>query len=525
MLTLDDESTPEFLARLGAEGVEIWREGNQLRYRASGGAPTPATLAAIRDRRQEILNLLGGTPAGAGGLTHGRNLPDGDPQDLPLDMGQMGFLMLELAFPRNPYSNVFSAFQMRGQLNARHLRRGLREVVGRHSALRTTIRMSESDGPRQIVGSDPVLGWEAQDLTGMDARKRVAECTGRIIREALKPFDLAHGPLLRAVLLRLASEQHLFLLTVHHIISDNWSIGIVLGEMGASYEASTSGAPSPLTAWPRQYSDFSTARATALAEGRFAAQLSYWQKRLNGGRLPPLQLAPHRPAGVGHDYATFAREIRIPVSLTGALRRFGESEGCTIFMTMLSVVAAALGQISGADEARVATLVADRKDPGAESIVGPLINTVIIRISLLGDPSARDILARTRETVLEAVDNQDLPFGAVLDHLERHGTLARESLCPVLFNFGTPHPSLRMGEVEVEAVDVGKGLLEAGVDFHAVSGFDLVVTVAERFGEVTGSLVFKRSRFSPAAADALADRIHHLAAVMVAGSGDRLSCL
>ena len=414
---------------------------------------------------------------------------------LPLAIAQESFWSLEQSIPGNSFSNVFTAFRIVGSLDVSALRWALDEIVRRHEVLRTTF--SNLDGlPTQIISSIPSSYLMIDDLREWTKAEREVVCLRCLMEEALQPFDIAHGPLLRVKLIVLANQEYLLLITMHHIVSDIWSLQVLMSEMAVLYEAFNEGCHSPLPELSVQYADFAVWQRKLVQEGAMDAQLFYWKQKLSKGSLQNLNLPIDYPRPVLPSFRTSRHSVTLPKSLAVRLKEIGQEEGCTLFMTLLSVLNIALYGFTGQQDIRVATLIALRNYEQIERMIGLFINTLLIRINLDDNQTIRSVLQSIRETVLEAYDHQDLPFEVIVQELQFQGEKA--PLFPVLFLFGNQAPqSLQLGDLTIQPLDLGKGLLEVTTEINTVTSFDLILNLTERTEEVSGTLVYKTELFLP----------------------------
>jgi hypothetical protein len=247
----------------------------------------------------------------------------------------------------------------------------------------------------------------------------------------LHSFDLAQGPLFRTGLVRLAEREHLLLFTMHQVISDGWSLGVLVEELAALYDAFSTRKASPLPPPSTQYADFAHWQRHWLSHPDIVAQLAYWREQLHGP-LPLMKLANARLRRTIDGFRTARREVALPPSLSEGVKRFSHREGGTLFMALVAGLKTLLHRYVGQDDLRVATNVANRNRPGTEELIGPLANTVILRTNLSGDPSLREVMRRVRTTTLAAFAHQDLPFEQLAEILEHEHAIKPAALAQVM---------------------------------------------------------------------------------------------
>ena len=348
---------------------------------------------------------------------------------LPASPAQERLWTLQQAVPDLPFFNILYALRVTSPLDAALLERSLDEFVRRHEILRTTIDVA---GGRiiQVIAPQLTVPLAVDDLRKLPTSKKEAAAHRLLQAELTHSFDLARGPLIRARIVRLADDEHLLLITMHQIVADGGSLGVMANELAALYEAFSSGKASPLPPLPIQYADFAAWQRAWQSHPDVAAQLDYWREQLRGP-LPALQLGAARPRRAQSEL-TAQRDIALPASLTKAIKQFSRREGGTLFMALVAALKTLLHRYSGEDDLRLATNVANRNRAGTEGLIGPLANTVILRSDLGGDPTAREVMRRVRATTLEAYARQDLPFEIVAETLARERGVDPTKLAQVL---------------------------------------------------------------------------------------------
>ncbi len=354
---------------------------------------------------------------------------DGGP--LPLSFAQQRLWFIHQLEPRSPAYNMPSPLRLRGRLDVGALERALTELVRRHESLRTVFRSVEGE-PVQVVRPAEPAAIPVVELRGLGDEERERTLARLAAGEAARPFDLETGPLLRAVLLRPGEEDWGLLFTLHHVVSDGWSMGVLTREISALYEAFAEGRPSPLPEPRLQYADYAVWQRGWLTGEALEAQLAYWRERLAGA--PPLLELPvdHPRPLVASDRAD-QRAFVLSAETSRALREISHREGATLFMTLLAVYQALLGRWSGQDDVSVGTPVAGRGRLELEGLIGFFVNMLVVRTGLAGRPTFRELVGRVREGVLGAQAHQDLPFERLVDELHVERSLDRAPLFQALF--------------------------------------------------------------------------------------------
>jgi amino acid adenylation domain-containing protein len=347
---------------------------------------------------------------------------------LPLSYAQQRLWFLDRLAPGSPLYNVPAAYLLRGPLAPAALAAALAEIVRRHAALRT--RFVEVAGePRQEVEPPRPLPLPRVDLSGL-AGARNAELARLRAAEAERPFDLARDPLLRAGLVHLGGDEHALLLSLHHIVYDGWSEGVLLRELSALYAAAIEGAPSPLGELPVQYADFAAWQRAWPAEA-LERQLAYWRDQLAGAPAA-LELPADHPRPAAQSFRGASRGLHIPAETAARLRQAAAREGATLYMLLLAGFAGLLSRYSGQEDLLIGAPAANRTRPEIEGLIGFFVNTLVLRTRVEGEAEFRRLLAAARDAVLGAFAHQDLPFETLVEELRPERDLSRSPLVQVL---------------------------------------------------------------------------------------------
>ncbi len=373
-------------------------------------------------------------------------------QPLPLSFAQERLWLVDQLQPGNVAYNSFLALRLSGRLVVPVLEATLAEIVRRHEALRTRF-VSDADGPKQVIDPLPILPWRFAriDLSALPAEVREIELARLVPEEAYRPFDLARGPLFRATVVLLDDRDHALLLNFHHIVCDGWSMGEVLtGEINALYNAFLAGRPSPLPELPIQYADFAAWQREWLQGETLESQLAWWKARL-GDELPVLDLPTDRPRPGMLGSRGALESIVLPPAMLADLTALGQRYGATLFMTLLTGLQAMLHEYTGQDRINIGTAAGNRRRPEVENLFGLFLNTLVLGGDLSGDPTMGELLARIRDTTLDAFDHQDFPFEKLVAAYPGSRDPGRNPLFQVLFLL----QNMRIAPLELPDLAVG----------------------------------------------------------------------
>ncbi|HEX6861378.1 MAG TPA: condensation domain-containing protein, partial [Thermoanaerobaculia bacterium] len=434
---------------------------------------------------------------------------------VPLSFGQERLWIADQLGPGQPVYNIPLTLSLRGPLAVPALAAALAEIVRRHEALRTTFPTVAGE-PVQAVSPPGARPRPGADLAGLPEALLWAEA-GRLAREeALRPFDLSRGPLVRWALVRLGGEEHRLLVSLHHIVADGWSLGVLLDELAALYGAFAAGRPSPLPELPFQLPDFALWQREWLAGGVLDAQLAWWRERL-GDDLPVLELPTDRPRPAVPGSRGATERLTLPAGLAGGLRDLSRRQGATLYMTLLAAFDALLGRLSGQDGVVVGSPVANRNRAELERLIGFFVNTVVLRGDLAGDPGFVELVGRVREEALGAWAHQDVPFDKLALALAPERDPSRSPLFQVSFGLDeAPRPPLPLApgltlEAEGTATDTAK--------------FDLSLVLQEVPDGLASSLEYATDLFDAATVRRMLGHLATLLAGVVSHPAARISDL
>lgn len=394
----------------------------------------------------------------------------------PLSFAQQRLWFLNQLNPGNPVYNIPVAIHLKGLLDVKALEQSLGEIVQRHQALRTTF--TNVDGqPLQVIA--PSLNWTLPivDLRELSETERQQQSQRLLIESLEQPFDLETGPLLRGVLQRLGEIDHILLLTIHSIVCDDWSLGILLQELASLYEAFSNGLPSPLVELPIQYTDFAIWQRKWLQSEVLESHLGYWKQQL-GGELPVLELPTDHLRPPVQTYRGARQSLNLPKDLTNALKSLSQQSGVTLLTTMLAAFNILLYRYTAQEDIIVGSPIPNRNQHQVKGLIGLFANNLVMRTNLSGNPSFRELLGRVQEVVLSAYSHQDLPFEKLVEELQTKQDFSRSPLFQVTFALQSQQvsalefPGLSLNAIEVESKTAKFDLtLEAQESSEGINGW------------------------------------------------------
>ncbi|PYK95909.1 MAG: non-ribosomal peptide synthetase, partial [Verrucomicrobia bacterium] len=389
-------------------------------------------------------------------------------ENIPLSCAQQRLWFLDQLEPGNPVYNLCQAMRLSGTLNLPALERSLGEIIRRHEVLRTNFVAIEGN-PVQLIAEKRTPELSVTDLSPTPGARRDEELRRVLQEEARKPFDLSRDLLLRPMLVRLEANEHVLLITMHHIVSDGWSLGVFFGELAAFYQSFSAGKPAALPELPIQYGDFALWERERLKEATLQKELVYWKKHLSGSS-PVLELPTDHPRPAAQTLRGATQTLQLPPTLTQALRNLSRQEGVTLFMLLLAVFQTLLHRYTGRKDILVGSGVAGRNTLELEKLIGFFVNTLVFRGDLTRNPTFRELLRRVRETVLGAFAHQDLPFEKLVEELQPERSLSRNPFFQVMFVFqSTPATPAHLSGLKLESMDLDTGSAK----------FDLTLSMTE----------------------------------------------
>jgi len=435
--------------------------------------------------------------------------------ELPLSFSQERLWFLDQLEPNSSTYNISRAVRLRNSLNVEAFEQSLTEIVRRHESLRTTFPAVDGR-PVQIIAPPSAVSIPVIDLSQLSDSECKAEVRRLTREERQRPIDLARGPLWRVMLLRLGVEEHVRLLTMHHIITDGWSMGVFQRELSVLYRAFSRGKASSLSELPIQYADYGVWQRQWLEGAVLKGQLKYWKEQL-AGAPPVLKLPTDRARPAVQSYREGAKRLRLSAELSQALRSLSQWEEVTLFMTLLAAFKVLLCRYTGQEDILVGTPVAGRSRAETEGLIGFFVNVLVMRTDMSGDPSFRELLGRVRKGALEAYAHQDLPFEKLVEELQPERSLSHTPLFQVFFNM------LKVGEKKKN--NRSRLTLDALGRCEMLSKFDLTLNICDGGKKFWASLAYNADLFEGATIARMLGHYQVLLGGIIADPEQRLSDL
>jgi len=484
------------LAQIWADVLQVERVGRHDHFFELGGHSLLAMRMVSQIRQRLGVELLlsdlfanaelaavAAVLAQAGRSTLPDILPANREEPLPLSFAQQRLWFLALMEGANTAYNIPIGLRLRGALHVQALQRALARIVARHETLRSRFAQHGDEAQVLIVAAEDVLPLQVQDLRRHPQPQQALDAL--IHGEASAPFDLERGPLLRGRLVVMADEHHVLLLTLHHIVSDGWSMGVLTRELMALYQAFSHGRPDPLPPLPIQYGDFAVWQRLWLSGEVLQRQGSYWQQALAGAPAL-LSLPTDRPRPAQQDYAGSSVEVRLDARLTAGLKALSQRHGSTLYMTLMTAWASLLARLSGQQDVVIGSPVANRTRSEVEGLIGLFVNTLAVRIDTSGELSSEALLARVKALTLAAQAHQDLPFEQVVELTRPVRSLAHSPLFQTLLSWqDSSAPTLALGDLALEGI----------VENSHFAKFDLSLNLGEVQGTILGALEYAVALF------------------------------
>jgi acyl carrier protein len=405
--------------------------------------------------------------------------------ELPLSYSQQRLWFLDQLSSGSTAYHIPLGMRLRGELNVGVLEQSIGEVIRRHEILRTRFPASEGR-PRQEIAVATAVRLALVDLSGVSAEQRTAESERLAQAEGQRPFNLGTGPLVRLWLMKQGEQEHDLVCTLHHLVSDAWSLEVLTAEMTALYRSYGLGEPSPLPELPIQYADYAVWQRAGQQGAVLEKKLQYWREQLRGAPAT-LRLPQNRPRPAVPTFRGARQGVELTAELTAAVRELSRREGTTLFMTMLAGFLVLLHQYTGEEDIVVGSVIANREKAEVEQLIGFLANTLVLRTDLTGNPSFRELLGRVREVCLGAYAHQ-LPPEQLLEELQGEGGGSRQPLFQVWFQV----ERARREQLQLAGLEWSRLPLESGD-----TRFELSLVLEENDQQLSGTLEYDADTFSP----------------------------
>ncbi|MHC0066354.1 amino acid adenylation domain-containing protein [Nostoc sp. UIC 10890] len=432
--------------------------------------------------------------------------------ELPLSFAQQRLWFLAQLDPNSSFYNIPAAVRLQGQLHIKALQQSFNEIIRRHEALRTNFQAKEGQ-PVAIISSETSLTLPIFDISELSTNEQEAQVRQLALAEAQQPFDLKNDLLLRVKLIRLSEAEYVVLFTMHHIVSDGWSIGVLVRELVTLYQAFCDEQPLPLAEFPVHYVDFAAWQRQWLQKEVLQSQISYWLKHLeNAPKVLELPTDHPRPAIQTFRGATYSFELSSELSV--ALNQFSQQQGSTLFMTLLAAFQTLLWRYTSSEDIVVGSPIANRNRAEIEGLIGFFVNTLVLRTNFAGNPTFEELLTRVREVALGAYAHQDLPFELLVEELQPQRDLSHTPLFQVMFVL----QNAPMSDLKLPGLTLSSLAIESGS-----AKFDLTLEITETQQGLFGTLEYNTDLFEASTISRIAGHLQILLQGIVANPKLRLS--
>ncbi|NJO81277.1 MAG: amino acid adenylation domain-containing protein [Blastochloris sp.] len=480
------------IALLRGLDIVLWVEEGRLRYKAPKGSLSPDIRKMLTENRDALVAFL--QEASQLQATSVEKIPSVDhtvPQ--PLSFAQQRLWFLE-QFGTDPGTyNIIQALSFEGILNGYAIERSFQTISNRHASLRTTFIATDGE-PHQVIAEPSSIYIPLIDFSHLPESLATSYTQRLISSEATFPFDLRISPLFRIFLFRMSQEKHILLFNIHHIITDGWSMGVLVNELMALYQTYCSTSENPLPDLPLQYVDYAVWQRQWLQDAVLEAHLDYWRRGL--ADLPVLELPTDYARPPIQTFNGSSLPVAIDTATCASLHQLNQEHGTTLFMSLLAAFQIVLSRYSGQEDFAVGTPVAGRDNVALEQLIGFFVNTLILRADLAGNPTFQELLDRTQKVTLDAYTYQALPFERLVDELQPQRDLSRPPLVQVSFALqNIPIGDLQLANLDINGIEVD----------HESAKFELFLELVEQSGSVHGTLKYNTDLFDTSTMMRLAD--------------------
>ncbi|MEH1944165.1 MAG: amino acid adenylation domain-containing protein [Nostoc sp.] len=515
-------NTVEFVSYLRSLDIQVSIDGKKFRCNAPEGILTAELRAEIQERKAEIIEFLE-TSNRTNNYSFRPIVPISRSGNLPLSFAQQRLWFLDQLIPNNPFYNIPLALHLTGSLNKAALEQTFNEIVRRHEALRTTVGI-QSGQPVQVINPMLTITLPVIDLRQLPQAEREIQARRLTTQEAQRPFNLSTDSLLQVKLLWLDETQYILLLTMHHIVSDGWSIGVLIQEIAALYTAFASNQPSPLPKLTIQYADFAYWQRQWLQGEVLEKQLSYWQKQLDG--ISMLNLPTDRPRLAAQTYQGARQPLQLSKSLSKALLALGQQEGVTLFITLLTAFQILLYRYTQQEDIAIGSPIANRNRSEIEGLIGFFVNSLVLRTDISGNPTFRELLNRVKEVALGAYAHQDLPFEKLVEELHPERNFNQNPLFQVVFALqNAPMSALELPNLTLSPLPFETETTRFDLEFHLWEPNTQNGLWADSSEGISGFVIYSTDLFDDATITRMLGHFQTLLEGIVANPEERIAQL
>jgi Condensation domain/TubC N-terminal docking domain len=501
----------EFLSELGNLDIKLWLKSNnkvmpdvRLCCNAPEGVLTPRIKEQIAERKTEIINFLQQVNLNLNSTFESIEPVAKTGLEIPLSFAQERLWFLNQLEGSSATYNGYVALHITGDIDLNSFRRALSEIVRRHQVLRTSFQ-TVNGTPIQIVDTEATINIQIVDLQQLVASEAESSLQQYLQQEAATPFDLEIAPLIRCSLLQLSNIKHVLVVTIHHIVSDAWSTGILIQELSVLYPAFCAGEPSPLPELTIQYTDFAIWQRQYLSGVVLETQLNYWHQHLQGAP-ELLQLPTDRPRPSIQTYRGTTQSFILSTDLIQKLQILSRESDATLFMTLSAAFSTLLHRYSGQSDILIGSPIANRNRSEIEPLIGFFANTLVLRTSFEDNPSFEQLLSQVRETTLQAYEHQDVPFERVVEVLKPERSLSHSPLFQVLFVLqNTPTRELTLPGITLRKLNQNS----------TTAKFDLTLSISESDQGFVETWEYNTDLFDESTIERMAAHYHHLLSAIV----------
>ncbi|KAB8334018.1 AMP-binding protein, partial [Scytonema tolypothrichoides VB-61278] len=501
----------EFLSYLSSLDIKLSADGERLRCSAPEGTLTPSLRGQLQERKAEILTFLQKANV-TSSSTQAPILPVSREEKLPLSFAQQRLWFLQQLEANSGFYNMAAAVRFEGHLhNIAALESSLNHIISRHEVLRTNF-LTVDGQPMQVIASSKTIKLAIVDLQHLEPQERESACRQLRIEEVAQPFDLETDLLMRASLFKLTEKEHVLQLVMHHMVSDWWSMGVLVNELAAVYQAKCNDLPLALPELAIQYADFAHWQQQWLQQEVLRKQLAYWKEQLAG--VPALlELPTDRSRPAIQTYRGAIEKFSLSKELSEAIAALSQKQGVTLFMTLLAAFQTLLYRYTDQTDICVGTPIANRNRREAEGLIGLFANTLVLRSNLSGNPSFSDLLSQVRKVALGAYAHQDTPFEQLVEQLQPQRSLSHTPLFQVMFTLQAPLSDLQFPGLT--------GSLLAAESTTAK--FDLTLVVENTSAGLMGVIEYSTDLFDAATITRMAQHYQSIVEAVVANPHQKVS--